>query len=173
MPAIARGRLLLFDRVGNQARLRCLQSETGESLWTFAYETAYEDLYGYSNGPRCAPVVDGNRVFIFGPAGMLHCLRLFDGQLLWKVDAQDQFAVVQNFFGVGSTPVVHGDLLIVQPFCLDNSAKSVEMVREWWHSISEPGKSSIRYRMNWRVTHHPCWPKQQIATGALSLPVAD
>ena len=114
MPAIARGRLLLFDRVGNQARLRCLQSETGESLWTFAYETAYEDLYGYSNGPRCAPVVDGNRVFIFGPAGMLHCLRLFDGQLLWKVDTQDQFAVVQNFFGVGSTPVVHRDLLIVQ-----------------------------------------------------------
>ncbi len=114
MPVIANGRLLHFDRVGDQAQLHCLQSETGKPLWNFSYETAYEDLYGYNNGPRCCPVVDENRVFIFGPEGMLHCLRLSDGKLLWKVNTKTQFGVVQNFFGVGATPVVHGDLLIVQ-----------------------------------------------------------
>ena len=114
MPVIAKGRLLHFDRVGNQARLRCLHSETGDALWTFTYDTTYEDLYGYSNGPRCSPVIDDDRVYIFGPEGMLHCLKLSDGRLLWKVDTQNQFGVIQNFFGVGSTPVVHGDLLIVQ-----------------------------------------------------------
>lgn len=114
MPAVSRGRLFHFDRVGDQARLSCLKSETGELLWHFNYPTTYEDQFGYSNGPRCSPVVDGNRVYLFGVEGMLHCLRVTDGQLLWKVNTQAEFGVVPNFFGVGSTPVIEGDLLIVQ-----------------------------------------------------------
>jgi outer membrane protein assembly factor BamB len=110
----SRGRLFLFDRVGDRARLNCWKSETGETLWTFDYPTDYEDLYRYNNGPRCSPVVDGDRVYILGVEGMLHCLRVEDGKVIWKVDTQAEFGVVQNFFGVGSTPVVEGDLLLVQ-----------------------------------------------------------
>jgi outer membrane protein assembly factor BamB len=114
MPSISRGRLFLFDRHGDQARLSCHESETGKFLWKFEYPTDYEDHFGYDNGPRCCPVVDDDRVYIFGVEGMLHCLRVADGQLVWKVDTKAEFEVVQNFFGVGSTPVVFGDLLIVQ-----------------------------------------------------------
>ncbi|MCS6850757.1 MAG: PQQ-like beta-propeller repeat protein [Gemmataceae bacterium] len=114
MPSISRGRLFHFDRHLDQARLRCLHSETGQHLWTFQYPTNYEDYYGYDDGPRCCPVVDGDRVYLHGVEGMLHCLRVTDGQLVWKVDTKKDFGVVQNFFGVGSTPVVEGDLLIVQ-----------------------------------------------------------
>lgn len=112
--SISRGRLFQFDRYGDRARLTCLRSETGDELWRFEYPTAYEDLYGYNNGPRCCPVIDDDRVYIYGVAGMLHCLRVVDGQLLWKVDTMQEFDVVQNFFGVGSTPLVEGDLLLVQ-----------------------------------------------------------
>ena len=35
-----------------------------------------------------------------------------DGQLVWKCDTARKFGVIQNFFGVGSTPVVAGDLLV-------------------------------------------------------------
>jgi outer membrane protein assembly factor BamB len=114
MAVTSRGRLFLFDRVGGRARLNCWKSETGETLWTFDYPTDYEDLYRYNDGPRSSAVVDGERVYIFGVEGMLHCLRVEDGQLLWKVDTQAEFGVVKNFFGVGSTPVVEGDLLLVQ-----------------------------------------------------------
>ena len=113
-PAVARGRLFMFDRHGGLARLTCMKSETGEELWRFEYPTDYEDLYGYNNGPRTCPVVDGNRVYIFGPEGMLHCVTVLDGKLLWCVDTTSKFHVVQNFFGVGSAPVVEGELLIVQ-----------------------------------------------------------
>ena len=98
MPSISQGRLLHFDRQGDQAQLVCLESETGRVLWTFRYQTAYKDLYGYNNGPRCCPVIEGNRVFIYGAEGMLHCLRLEDGQLIWKVDTHERFGVVPNFF---------------------------------------------------------------------------
>lgn len=114
MPTISRGRIFLFDRAGNRARLRCCNSETGEPLWTFDYPTDYQDLYGYSGGPRCSPVVDGDRVYLYGVEGMLYCLHVKDGKQIWKVDTIADFAVRQNFFGVGSTPVVEGDLLIAQ-----------------------------------------------------------
>jgi outer membrane protein assembly factor BamB len=44
---------------------------------------------------------------------MLHCVRAEDGKLVWKVDTAKRFGVVQNYFGVGSTPVVEGNLLVV------------------------------------------------------------
>jgi outer membrane protein assembly factor BamB len=114
MPAISQGRLFQFDRHGDQARLSCLRSETGEFLWNFEYPTDYHDQYGFNNGPRCCPVVDGDRVYIYGAEGMLHCVRGTDGQVLWKVDTRADFHVVPNDFGVGSAPVIEGDLLIVQ-----------------------------------------------------------
>jgi outer membrane protein assembly factor BamB len=44
---------------------------------------------------------------------MLHCLKADDGKPVWKCDTRADFGIVQNFFGVGSTPVVEDDLLIV------------------------------------------------------------
>lgn len=114
MPAISRGRLFLFERVRNRCVLRCWKAETAEPLWSFDYATDYRDMYGYNGGPRCCPVVDADRVYVYGPEGMLHCVRVADGKPVWQVDTQATFDVVQNFFGVGSTPVVEGDLLLVQ-----------------------------------------------------------
>jgi len=112
-PAVARGRLFLFDRHEDRARLTCLDAKSGEELWRSEYGTDYEDLYGFSNGPRASPVVDGDRVYSFGAGGRLRCHRVVDGSLVWDVNTAAQFGVVQNFFGVGATPVVEGDLLIV------------------------------------------------------------
>ena len=111
--SVSRGRLFQFDRLEDRARLRCLDSRTGELLWKFEYPTEYVDLVGYNNGPRSSPVVDDGLVYLFGAEGMLHCLRAEDGTPVWKVDTAQRFGVVQNFFGVGSTPVVEGNLLIV------------------------------------------------------------
>ena len=113
-PTVANGRLFIFARHGDMARLTCLESITGNELWRFEYPTDYEDMYGYNNGPRCCPVVDEDRVYIFGADGMLHCVSVSDGESLWEVDTMAQFHVVQNFFGVASAPAVEGELLIVQ-----------------------------------------------------------
>lgn len=110
------GRYYHFDRVDRDGagwgRCRCLNAETGAELWEFEYPTAYEDILGYNNGPRCSPTLDGDRLYLFGAEGMLHCLQAVDGKLIWKLDTSQKYGVVQNFFGVGSTPVIEGDLLI-------------------------------------------------------------
>ncbi len=112
-PRDPEGRRGVGLRDGKMARLLCLDARTGKELWNFEYPTAYRDQYGYNNGPRCCPVLDGENVYLFGVEGVLHCLRADTGKLVWKVDTQAEFNVIQNFFGVGSTPVVEGDLLLV------------------------------------------------------------
>ncbi len=110
--SVSRGRYFQFDYQQGHSVLLCLNSQTGELLWQFAYESDYVDLYNYSPGPRTTPVVDDDRVYIFGVEGILHCLKVEDGSLLWKVDTQKEFGVLQNFFGVGSSPVIYQDALI-------------------------------------------------------------
>ncbi len=109
---ISSGRMYHFERDDEQATLLCLKAETGDELWRFQYPTNYEDLLGYNNGPRCSPVIDDNRVYIYGAEGKLHCLRASDGKLIWDLDVNAKYGVSQNFFGVGSTPIIEGDLLI-------------------------------------------------------------
>ncbi len=111
-PSVARGRLFFFDRHGDQARLVALDKNTGKELWRSEYPTQYVDMYDYSGGPRASPVIDADRVFAFGAEGLLRAHSFSNGEVLWQVDTTEQFHVVQNFFGVGSTPIVEGDLLI-------------------------------------------------------------
>lgn len=108
----AAGRFYQADRDGKSARLVCLNAETGEELWKHEYPTDYTDIIGYDGGPRCSPIIDGNRVYMFGAEGMLHCYNATTGDVLWKIDTAKDFGVIQNFFGVGSTPVIEGDLLV-------------------------------------------------------------
>src|SRR5262249_44189580 len=112
-PVVAGGRLFHFGRFGDTARLTCLDAATGQRLWKFEYPMEYEDRYGYEPGPRACPMVDGDRVYIHGVEGMIHCLKVEDGKEIWKFDTKAKYHFQQNFFGVGSVPVVDGDLLIV------------------------------------------------------------
>lgn len=105
-PAVSLGRIVLFDRIGKQARLRCLNAETGELLWEVSDPTDYRDTFGYDGGPRCCPVISGDRVLTFNADGLLTCRRLADGQRLWHVNTTEHYHVVQNFFGVGAAPLV-------------------------------------------------------------------
>jgi outer membrane protein assembly factor BamB len=112
-PAIAGGRLFHFARFGNADRLTCIDAQTGAELWTCEHPTEYEDIFQYNNGPRATPIVDGERVYTYSAEGILQCVRVADGQPLWRVDTMRDFQVVKNFFGVGSTPLVWRDVLIV------------------------------------------------------------
>ncbi len=117
---VAAGRYFHFDRIGDSARLRCLNAETGEPIWEHQFACEYEDIYGYDGGPRAAPVVDGDHVYILGPGGMLKCVSICGdgdsiaaGDVIWEKNIATEYNVVQNFFGVGSVPLIHNEKLLV------------------------------------------------------------
>lgn len=112
-PAIAGGRLVLFHRLDGQETIECLDAETGRRFWRFAYPVQYEDRFNYSAGPRNSPVISDGRVYTFGVTGVLHCLNLENGSFVWKRDVRAEYGVPESFFGLGSSPLVYGKLLIL------------------------------------------------------------
>jgi outer membrane protein assembly factor BamB len=111
--SISRGRAFQFDRQNGRGVLLCLNSETGKEIWRYGYDYVYRDLYGYNNGPRTSPLIDGDRVYLYGVAGNLICVDAASGGEIWKIDVNQRYGVIQNFFGVASNPVVFDDKLIV------------------------------------------------------------
>jgi outer membrane protein assembly factor BamB len=112
-PAIKGDRLVFPHRVDDEVLVECLHAETGKQFWQYRFKTQYADRYGYNNGPRASPVIHGDRVFIYDAEGWLICLGLESGDEIWKRDLSREYNVRQDFFGVASTPLIEGNLLIV------------------------------------------------------------
>jgi len=112
-PAISGERLVFFHRIGDNETVDCLQAESGQRIWRYQYPTKYEDRYGFNGGPRSSPVIDGDRVYTHGVEGMLNCLSLQTGEVQWSLQTSKKFSVPQDYFGVGSTPLVYGRLLVI------------------------------------------------------------
>jgi outer membrane protein assembly factor BamB len=112
-PVVAGDRLVLFHRVGDKEVVECLAADTGESRWKFSYPTAYVDAYDLDYGPRSTPAIAGGRVYAFGVEGMLHCLDLATGEKVWGRSVNKDYKAPRNFFGAGTSPVVEGDLLLL------------------------------------------------------------
>jgi outer membrane protein assembly factor BamB len=112
-PAVTAGKLILFHRVENREVVECLDAGTGKALWTFGYPTAYRDDFGFDEGPRATPTINDGRVFTYGAEGKLTCLELATGKKLWALDARTEFQAPKGFFGITCSPLVEGDVLLL------------------------------------------------------------
>lgn len=112
-PSVRAGKLVLHHRFKNEEIVECFEAATGKALWRHAYPTQYQDPYGYNNGPRCTPLLTADLCYTFGAEGRLVCLQLVDGKLVWERDTAKDWEVPAAFFGVGSTPILEGNLLLV------------------------------------------------------------
>jgi outer membrane protein assembly factor BamB len=112
-PVVQGGRLILFHRIGNRERVDCLDVKTGRELWTFDYPTTYRDDFGFDEGPRATPTIDGNRVYTFGAEGVLHCLDLTTGKKIWSVETHQKFHAEKGFFGAAGSPLVEGRAVLL------------------------------------------------------------
>lgn len=110
---IAEERLILFDRIGDEETIDCLDPETGKRYWHVGYPVAYTDRYGFKNGPRASAVIDSGKVYTLGVTSTLSCHDLATGMLLWQRDLDAEFPIATFFFGHGSCPLVYDGKVIV------------------------------------------------------------
>ncbi|HET6325682.1 MAG TPA: PQQ-binding-like beta-propeller repeat protein [Planctomycetaceae bacterium] len=111
--AVVGERGVLFHRVENEELVQAFDVRTGKFLWKFAIPSSYVSGISPDDGPRCVPVMHGDRVIVFGAQGTLACLRLADGGKVWSVDTHAEFRAGEGYFGAGSSPIVEGDKVIV------------------------------------------------------------
>ncbi|HVJ85166.1 MAG TPA: PQQ-binding-like beta-propeller repeat protein [Caulifigura sp.] len=141
-PSVLGQRLVLHHYEQRKEVVECFHALTGESLWTHKYPSSFRDPYGYNNGPRCSPILTPQYCYTFGAEGVLLCLKLATGEVVWKRETQQDFAVPEGFFGVGSSPLLWGDKLIVMVGGQPNSgvvAFDARTGKTLWESV---GKST-------------------------------
>lgn len=121
-PSVRGHRLVIHHRVKEKEIVECLYAETGQPLWSYGYGSRFQDPYGYNNGPRCSPLLTDAHCYTLGAEGKLLCLDLMSGQPVWERNLRDDFVIPEGFFGVGATPILEGDKLIVLVGGQPNSA---------------------------------------------------
>jgi outer membrane protein assembly factor BamB len=124
-PAVADGKLYVADRIpadgvnlgssvrGGKSgveRTLCLNPKTGEQFWKHEYPVEY--AIQYPSGPRCTPTVDGDRVYVLGAMGHLHCYDTTSGKVLWSKDFVKEYDAKVNVWGFAAHPLVDGEKLI-------------------------------------------------------------
>src|SRR5262249_12238442 len=114
-PVVAGTHLILFHRLDDREVVACLDAATGAERWPFPYPTAYTDGLGVppAERPRATPVIASGRVYTLGAEGRLHCLDLETGKKVWARDVNTDYAVPKAYFGVGTSPLLEGNLLLV------------------------------------------------------------
>lgn len=110
--AVAGGKVFLWHRIGREELLDCLDAKEGKRLWRTGFEAVYRGGVDADQGPRCVPVVAGQRVFVYGAAGDLHAVNHSDGKPLWTRKLRTEYEAEDGYFGAGSTPIVVGQTLI-------------------------------------------------------------
>lgn len=86
--------------------------ETGAILWVHADEAHYVTTIA-GEGPRATPTVLSNRVFAFGATGILNCLDLTTGGVVWSRNVIKESGGQVPQWGATSSPLVVGGLVIV------------------------------------------------------------
>ena len=109
-----RGQLVYtLEQRGEEEIVAAYQLETGAPVWRHQDQARFWDAH-VGAGPRATPAVAGNRVFTLGATGILNALDADTGALLWTRNAAADSGAKPPAWGFVSSPLVVGDLLIVQ-----------------------------------------------------------
>ena len=111
--AIADKTAYLFHRVDDEEVVAALDIATGKPQWTSKSPVRYVSGISSDDGPRCTPIVVGDKLVVFGVAGNLRCLDRATGKELWSRETWREYKAPEGYFGAGSTPLVHDGRVIV------------------------------------------------------------
>jgi outer membrane protein assembly factor BamB len=111
-PVIASDRLVFTHRIDKKVHVDCLHFATGKRFWRFTYPTDYRGKYITNSGPRSTPTICDGRVYVHGIQGSFHCLDLDTGRVIWARDLAKELGTVDDFFGVVSSPLIIGDVIV-------------------------------------------------------------
>lgn len=112
-PVVVGERLVLFHRVGDEEIVACLDAANGKERWQHREATKYHDPLGKGDGPRSTPLIAGEYVYTLSPGGRLSCLKLANGDKVWQRELLQDYKVPRSYFGVGTSPLLEGGLLLV------------------------------------------------------------
>ncbi len=117
----------------------CYDVRTGTEIWCHSEQTRFKHEYG--DGPRSTPTIRNGRVFSMGATGILTCVELKSGDLVWKQSVFNDPTTENLLFGMTCSPLVVDGLVIVTPGAGNGAAAiayKMQTGEEVWRSGDDP-----------------------------------
>ena len=120
-PAVAGGRVFVTDWVEDPEsrtldgteRVLALDEQSGAELWSYSWGATYRALMAsYAAGPLATPTVDEERVYVLGATGLLWCLNVETGAVIWHRNFIAEYDASLPPWGTPAPPLVDGEKLI-------------------------------------------------------------
>jgi len=112
--AVAGGRAVTQFSTEEGDWIAAYDVESGEQLWAHRTGDVYRGQDGSDDGPLSSPVLDDKHAYALTPRGDLLALKLKDGKVAWSKNLQQDFGAAPPHFGFASTPLLAGNVLVVQ-----------------------------------------------------------
>ncbi|MDA7666289.1 PQQ-like beta-propeller repeat protein [bacterium] len=110
-------RVITSGANGDKETVFCFDADSGKALWKNTFDCEFEKRM-FDGGTAATPTIDGDRVYNLSYDGQLQCLSLENGKVIWKTHLIEKFGGKLSRWKYSSSPLVVGDLLI-----LDNGGK--------------------------------------------------
>lgn len=90
-------------------RISCLDPLSGKEKWVYEYESEHEEY----DGTKSSPTIDGERVYTLSPFGLLHCLNIKNGKVIWSIDIAKEFDLILPYYNISSSIIIEEDTLLI------------------------------------------------------------
>ena len=91
--------------------LGVFDTNSGRELWNYPVGARWKDMMG--NGPRSTPTVADGVVYVLGAHGTLAAIDSATGKQIWRQDLAQTLDAQPPTWGISTSPVIEGDLLIL------------------------------------------------------------
>jgi outer membrane protein assembly factor BamB len=110
--AVSDGKVFVLDRIrGKQDVLRCLDLDTGQEDWSFAYDASGRVSHP---GSRSTPTVDGNYVYTCGLFGHFYCVDRRTHKPIWHKNIWEDFNGGRPpQWAISQNPLIYADSVIL------------------------------------------------------------
>jgi len=103
--------VFILDRIEEKGdALRCFDLNTGQEKWRVDYDAPGKFQHP---GSRSVPAVDDEFVWSVGSLGDLYCFSRATHEVIWNTNFVKQFDAEKPMFGVGQSPLIYKDLVII------------------------------------------------------------
>jgi outer membrane protein assembly factor BamB len=110
--AVVQGRAVTQEQRGEDELVTCYDIRSGALFWAHTNHARFIELQG-GDGPRATPTLVDNRAYALGGTGILDCLDLSSGRLIWSKSVLELAKQSNLTWGKSSSPLVYDDLVVV------------------------------------------------------------
>lgn len=158
-PVVAKGKVIFMDAQNDQETAHCVDAATGKVLWSTPVGPTVEFSPAYGGGPRCTPLIDGDRVYAQSSGGEFRCLALADGKKIWGISFGSDYGATflgnksgdpaaketaSRRHGNNGSPVIDGDRVFV-PVGSTNGATLVAFDKKTGKELWRAGEDNTAY----------------------------